>query len=141
MKRRNFLSMVGAAAAAPILPSIGASQATAAVATGYNRYMYGLAVFHARTRAGLTTADLMARLRISAVQAEAMMGEMTARGVLTPALGAVRVATAPAPKRRDYLRKALRKAQDMMTADEAEEAITSDDVTETTDRRDPDTQT
>ena len=70
--------------------------------------MYGLAVFHARTHAGLTTAELMTRLRISFAQAGAMMGEMKARGVLSPLTSAVRAA---AP-RKPYLRKMLRHLQD-----------------------------
>ena len=81
MRRRSFLSLIGAAGLAPALPSVGAA---APVAAGYNRYMYGLAVFHARTRASLSAGDLMARLKVTAVQADAMIGEMTAKGVLGP---------------------------------------------------------
>ncbi len=91
LKRRNFFGMLGAAAVAPMIP-VRAAAAPAAVV--YNRYMYGLAVFHARTKASLSTGDLMAKLRVSAVQAEAMMGEMTASGIVQPiaqsAVGAVR---------------------------------------------------
>ncbi|MGJ8546244.1 MAG: hypothetical protein ACSHWZ_12445 [Sulfitobacter sp.] len=119
MKRRAFLSLIGAAAAAPALPAFGV-QGGAAVfavsgavsrAAGYNRYLYGLAVFQARTRASLNAADLIARLKVSAPQAQAMMHEMTARGVLSPALGGtVQVARAAAP-RAPYLRRALRPAR------------------------------
>ena len=91
LKRRSFLGMIGAAAIAPAMPMRTAAAPAAAV---YNRYMYGLAVFHARTRASLSTGDLMAKLRVSAIQAEALMGEMTATGVVQPiaqsAIGAVR---------------------------------------------------
>ena len=85
MKRRNFLSLLGAAGTAPLLP-LPANAASASL--GYNRYMYGLAVFHARTRASLSVADLVTWLRVSTATAEAMMGEMSARGVLVPALNA-----------------------------------------------------
>ena len=105
MHRRRFLSLIGATAVAPALPAMGAP---ASAAAGYNRYMYGLAVFQARTRAHITAADLAARLGVSPSQASAMMGEMTARGVLSSLTGAVRVAATPAP-RKPYLRKALRR--------------------------------
>lgn len=85
MKRRRFLSLIGAASAAPFLP-VGAAASSAAAS--YNRYMYGLAVFHARTRATISTADIGARLRVSAVTAEAMISEMSLRGALVPAMNA-----------------------------------------------------
>lgn len=113
MKRRNFLSLIGAASLAPALPSFGASSA---VAAGYNRYMYGLAVFHARTSAGLTTADLMSRLGISTPQARAMMGEMTKRGVLSGGAGVV-TKTAYAAPRKPYVRKILRQIADHLETD------------------------
>jgi hypothetical protein len=50
--------------------------------------MYGLAVFHARTRASVSAADLISKLRVSAATAEAMMGEMRIKGVLVPSLNA-----------------------------------------------------
>lgn len=86
MKRRGFLSLLGAAGLAPVLPALPAVPAAAA---GYNRYMYGLAVFHARTRASITAADLAAKLRVGLGTAEAMVGEMTAKGVLSPVLHSV----------------------------------------------------
>lgn len=82
MKRRSFLSLIGAAAAAPALPSMGAASAATATAA-YNRYQYGLAVFHARSSANLAAGDLATHLRVSSVQARAMMGEMSASGILT----------------------------------------------------------
>lgn len=66
--------------------------------------MYGLAVFHARTRAGLTTVELMTRLRISSTQANAMIGEMETRGVFSPLTSAVRAAAPPKPDLRKMLR-------------------------------------
>jgi hypothetical protein len=93
------------------LPAFGAQSSVAAAAAGYNRYMYGLAVFHARTRASVSAVDLMARLKVSAVQANAMMGEMSASGVLSQATGAARVAASASP-RQPYIRKALREIAD-----------------------------
>jgi hypothetical protein len=119
MKRRNFLSLIGAASLAPTLPAFGAP---AAVAAGYNRYMYGLAVFHARTRNGLTTADLMARLKVSSVQAQAMMGEMSASGVLSSVTGSARVA-APIAQRKPYVRKALRQLDEWLDHNNSEAEV------------------
>ncbi|MGB3244170.1 MAG: hypothetical protein WBB25_06535 [Sulfitobacter sp.] len=108
MKRRNFLTLIGAASLSPALPAFGAR---ASAAVGYNRYMYGLAVFHARTRVGLTMTDLMARLGVSSSQASAMLSEMTARGVLSGVTGAVNGVSHAAP-RKPYLRKMLRHLQE-----------------------------
>lgn len=78
--------------------------------------MYGLAVFHARTRATLSAADLMARLKVSAVQADAMLGEMTAKGVITPAVqataGVMRAVDPHMPSQSDVLRNAARRLSD-----------------------------
>ena len=83
MKRRGFLSMVSAAAVAPVLPAISAP----AVSATYSRYMFGLAVFHARTRAHVSAAGIAFRLKITTVQAEAMIAEMATKGMVTPVLG------------------------------------------------------
>ena len=84
MKRRGFLRMLGAAAAAPLLPAIP-SAATAAA--GYNRYQYGLAVFHARTRAHVSARGLAYCLKVTPAQAQAMIAEMSAKGMVTPVTG------------------------------------------------------
>ena len=110
MKRRNFLTMIGAATLAPALHSLGGTP-VATAAAGYNRYMYGLGVFQARTRAGLTTVELMTRLKLNKVQAEAMIGEMTASGVFSPITSAVRVATTKTTPRKPYVRKAMRQVE------------------------------
>ncbi len=83
MRRRGFLSLVSAAAVAPALPAISAPAVTAT----YNRYMFGLAVFHARTRAHVSAAGIAFRLKVTTVQAEAMIAEMAAKGMVTPVLG------------------------------------------------------
>jgi 3-isopropylmalate/(R)-2-methylmalate dehydratase small subunit len=89
MQRRNFLTMMGATALAPILPAFGTSPAAAAV--GYNRYQYGLAVFHARTRANISAAGIAHRLKVSVPQAEAMIGEMIDANFVQPVLGSSKV--------------------------------------------------
>ena len=113
MHRRSFLSMIGAASLTPLLPAIGASAPAAAMAGSYNRYQYGLAVFHARTtRIGVNTADLMAKLRVNPAQAHAMMGEMSASGILTHGVsGAVSVSSNRITSK-PYVRKALRQIID-----------------------------
>lgn len=83
MKRRGFLSMISAAAVAPALPAMAAPAVTAT----YNRYMFGLAVFHARTRAHVSAAGIAFRLKVSTIQAEAMIAEMATKGMVTPVLG------------------------------------------------------
>ncbi len=85
MKRRMFLATLGAAGATALMPM---PLRTAPIAAGYNRYMYGLAVFQARTRASLSATDLIAKLRVSPATAKALINEMTASGVLKPALHA-----------------------------------------------------
>ncbi|MEM6384782.1 MAG: hypothetical protein AAF718_00970 [Pseudomonadota bacterium] len=77
--------MLGATSLVPALP---VPAGTVAVPASYNRYMYGLAVFHARTRMSLNAADLTARLRVSSAIADALMGEMQRKGVIAPALNA-----------------------------------------------------
>lgn len=128
MKRRNFLSLIGAAAAAPMLPAMGGAN-VAATSAGYTRYMYGLGVFQARTRAGLTTADLMTRLRLSPAQASAMMQEMTARGVFAQSVGAARVVASQPIARKPYVRRALRELSDQL--DRATQAVQPPQTDET----------
>ena len=121
MDRRKFLSLATAASVAPAIP-LPAARAGAVAAAGYNRFTYGLAVFHARTRASLSVADLSARLKVSAVQAEALIGEMTTRGVVTPAAnaaaGVVRAVNS-FPQAKPAPGTALRKAAEWLTEDDA----------------------
>lgn len=136
MDRRRFLTLAGAAGVLPALPA--SAVRAAAGGAGYNRYTYGLAVFHARTRASLSAADLIARLKVNAVQAEAMIGEMTASGVVRPVLsaagGAVQ-AISPQPQAlpgRDILRKAADwVSEDAESAEPAAEATDAEPGTGT----------
>jgi hypothetical protein len=82
MKRRGFLQLLGAAAATPFLP-----MGTAVQAASYNRYTYGLAVFHARTRAHVSARGIAHCLKVSVPQAEAMIGEMVNNGLVKPVFG------------------------------------------------------
>ena len=88
MQRRHFLTMMEAATVAPALPALGAP---AQAATGYNRYQYGLAVFHARTRTQVSAAGIAHSLKVSLPQAEAMIGEMVDANFVKPVLGGTRV--------------------------------------------------
>lgn len=76
MKRRSFLSLLGAAVATPALP--------AASTAAYSRQSFGLAVLHARTRAHVSVRGLAWCLKVPSTQAEAMLAEMTARGMVSP---------------------------------------------------------
>ena len=82
MKRRGFLAMIGAAAVAPLMPAAGTAQAVT-----YNRYTYGLAVFHARTRAHVSARGIAHCLKVSVPQAEAMIAEMANNGLVKPVFG------------------------------------------------------
>lgn len=119
MKRRHFLSLIGAASAAPLVPVAG-SAAPAATVVGYNRYMYGLAVFHARTRASVSAADLIGKLRVSSATANAMLSEMRAKGVLVSSLkagaGTMRAAR-PNGQAGDQLAKIAKKVADRVLDD------------------------
>ena len=91
MKRRSFLQILGSAIAAPALPV----PAMAAAPVSYNRYVYGYAVFKARTGVAFKAADLVAGLKVSPAQAQAMMAEMARDGVIRPALGGAVQAVTP----------------------------------------------
>ncbi len=85
MQRRGFLKMLGSVAVTPLLPAAAMPTAPAV----YSRYMYGLAVFQARTRATLTIAELAKRLGVTPAQSQAMMSEMASNGVITSAGNAI----------------------------------------------------
>ena len=83
MRRRSFLRAMLAAGAVPLAPA----RAVAAVARP-TPSLYSLAVFHARTRVGLTAADLATRLRVSTATADALMARLSAGGLIAPAFSA-----------------------------------------------------
>ena len=60
----------------------------APTAVAYNRYTYGLAVFHARTRAHVSARGIAHCLKVSVPQAEAMITEMAGKGLVKPVFGA-----------------------------------------------------
>ena len=82
MKRRGFLAMLGASIAAPVLAVAAAPQSIAAAT--YNRTIYGMAVFHARTRAHITVRGLATRMQVTPIQAKAMIAEMSQAGLVVP---------------------------------------------------------
>ena len=72
--------MFGAAIAAPALAMAAPTHASAA----YSRYMYRLAVFHARTRAHVSARGLALGLKVSQSQAKVMIAEMTTSRLVKP---------------------------------------------------------
>ena len=75
MKRRNFISLIGAAVTAPLLPR-PVFAAPLAPAVVPRAYPYGLAVFHARTKSTVTAAHLAKHVQVSPAKAEQMIARM-----------------------------------------------------------------
>lgn len=75
MKRRQFLSMFGAAAAAPLMPALGS-------AAGYTRTTYELAIAHAKKYPLVSVGGLSKRIGIATPQAEAIIKQMSSEGLL-----------------------------------------------------------
>jgi hypothetical protein len=82
MKRRNFLSLIGAATTAPLIPTIGAASAPL-----YSRTAFSRAVMHARLRPHVSARGIAFRLKVSTTQAEGMIAEMTSKGLVRPISG------------------------------------------------------
>ncbi len=82
MKRRGFLSLLGAATTAPLLPTLPAS-----ASAGYSRTLFSRAVAVTRMKPHVSARGIAALLRIPASQAERMLTEMTARGIVVPVPG------------------------------------------------------
>jgi len=87
MKRRNFLSIMSGAAIAPVLPlrAVQVAASTSAAGGGYARLLYGLSVYHAQVGGAASAVDLMPRLGVTATKAKALVAEMAAKGVVSPA--------------------------------------------------------
>ena len=75
MKRRNFLGLIGAAAAVPLMP-IGAS------AAGYSRASYLAAVAHAGRFPMVSIGGMVKRLGVTTDQAEAILNTMNNEGLV-----------------------------------------------------------
>ena len=75
MKRRSFLRALGATVAAPLLPVAGSAAA-------YSRGTYGLALAHAKKYPFVSVRGMTTRLGVTGAQAEALLAEMSSKGVL-----------------------------------------------------------
>jgi len=84
MKRRNFLGLIGAAVAAPLMPVPNMGQAAGAV---YSRSAMHGAILHAQARVSFSVWGLAKTLGVSMPQAEALMGDMAKRGIVGPLQG------------------------------------------------------
>ena len=81
MQRRRFLSLIGAAGAAPLIPGAAAASGTGAL---YSRTLYSRAVMHARLRQHVSARGIAFRLKVPLAQAEGMISEMAAKGLVKP---------------------------------------------------------
>lgn len=75
LRRRNFLGLFGAVIAAPLIP-------VAAPAAGFSQSAYGLAIAHAQKYPLVSVRGLVARLGTSKTQANAVIRQMSAEGLL-----------------------------------------------------------
>jgi hypothetical protein len=75
MKRRNFLGMLGAAIAAPMMPM-------ATSAAGYSRTTYELAIAHAKKYPLVSVSGMSKRIGISTPEANAIINKMSSEGML-----------------------------------------------------------
>lgn len=82
MKRRRFLSLIGAAGAAPLLPA--SALTTAMPKAAFNTSAWNGAVLHAQSTRFLSAFGLSKALNVPAGQAQALMAEMAKRGVIAP---------------------------------------------------------
>jgi hypothetical protein len=73
IKRSDFLSLVGAAVSAPLMPNVSRAAPIAAAggAAIVNQHTYGMAALHLRMRPSMTAADLTARFNLLADQVQA----------------------------------------------------------------------
>ncbi len=84
MKRRGFLQMLGGAFAAPLMPSASLGVATK---VAYPASALHAAIYHAQSRVNFSVFALATKLGLSLDQAEALMSDMSARGILGPLQG------------------------------------------------------
>lgn len=84
--RRGFIGMLGGAFAAPLLPSVSlAAASTSSVA--YPASALHAAIYHAQTRVNFSVFALASKLNLNLGQAEALMGDMSKRGIVGPLQG------------------------------------------------------
>ena len=84
LKRRGFLGMLGGAFAAPLLPSVSFGAATKAA---YPASALHAAIYHAKSRVNFSVYSLSRTLGLELGQAEQIMSDMSARGILGPLQG------------------------------------------------------
>lgn len=84
IKRRGFLQMLGGAFAAPLLPSASLGAATK---VGYPASALHAAIYHAQQRVNFSVFTLAQQLGLQLGQAEQLMSDMSARGILGPLQG------------------------------------------------------
>jgi len=84
MKRRGFLQILGGAIAAPLMPQASLGAATK---VGYPASALHAAIYHAQSRVNFSVFALATKLGLSLDQAEALMKDMSARGILGPLQG------------------------------------------------------
>lgn len=83
-KRRGFLGILGGAIVAPLMPSASFGAATKAA---YPASALHAAIIHAQTRVNFSVFALAQQLGLQLGQAEALMGDMSKRGILGPLQG------------------------------------------------------
>jgi hypothetical protein len=88
MKRRNFLTLIGAAATAPLIPALPAAAAPA-TALNFNQFTYGLAALHTRIEGGLPISEISRRFKLAPHQAEALAQKLVNDGFATRSGGIV----------------------------------------------------
>ncbi len=84
MKRRNFLGLIGAAVAAPLMPLPTMGKAAGAA---YSSSAMHAAIMHAQARVSFSVWGLAKTLGMTVPQAEALMGDMAKRGIVGPLQG------------------------------------------------------
>ena len=99
MIRRNFLTLLGAAIAAPALPALPAAARAAAVPAAVPRaFPYGLANFYTRHNSTVSAGKLARYLNVSPGQAEQLIARLVQdQRLITSGVPGVYRATTPAP--------------------------------------------